>query len=263
MGGLSVRKEERRQEIINLLVADKTVDLDALADRFLVSKMTIHRDLDDLEREGVLRKVRGGATIDAGTQFESDFRFREHQESDAKALMARAAVDLVEPGMTVMVNDGSMAAVLGEMLIEKRPLTLITNNAAIMERMKGEGGISLIALGGTYSAKFNAYLGVLTEEALSRLRADIAFLSTPAVSGRKAYHMDDSVIRAKRMMIASAARTCLLVNHQRFGRMALHVMADLEDFDVVITDRTPEASVVEDFERAGIPLTIASDKDKT
>jgi DeoR/GlpR family transcriptional regulator of sugar metabolism len=258
-----MRKEERRQEIINLLVANKTVDLDALADRFLVSKMTIHRDLDDLERDGVLRKVRGGATIDAGTQFESDFRFREHQESDAKALMARAALELVEPGMTVMVNDGSMAAVLGEMLIEKRPLTLITNNAAIMERMKGESGISLIALGGTYSAKFNAYLGVLTEEALSRLRADIAFLSTPAVSGRKAFHMDDDVIRAKRAMMASATKTCLLVNHQRFGRVALHVMADLENFDVVITDRAPEAFVVEDFERAGIPLTIASDKDRT
>ncbi|MGO6906058.1 DeoR/GlpR family DNA-binding transcription regulator, partial [Rhizobium ruizarguesonis] len=124
-----MRREERQQLIVNLLVENKTVDLDDLADRFTVSKMTIHRDLDDLEQAGVLRKVRGGATIDAGTQFESYFRIRERQGSEAKLAMAETALELVEPGMTVMVNDGSMAAVLGEMLLQKRPLTLITNNA--------------------------------------------------------------------------------------------------------------------------------------
>ncbi|APO79394.1 DeoR family transcriptional regulator protein (plasmid) [Rhizobium etli 8C-3] len=256
-----MRREERQQLIVNLLVENKTVDLDELADRFAVSKMTIHRDLDDLEQAGVLRKVRGGATIDAGMQFESDFRIRARQGSKAKLAMARTALDLVEPGMTVMVNDGSMAAVLGEMLLQKRPLTLITNNAAIMERLKGESGITLIALGGSYSAKFNAYLGVVTEEALARLRADIAFISTPAVSGRLAYHMDDNVVRAKRAMIASSARACLLVNHQRIGHTALHVMADLTDFDAVITDIAPDAAFLEEFEQAGITLTIASTQD--
>jgi DeoR/GlpR family transcriptional regulator of sugar metabolism len=258
-----MKREERQQLIVNLLVENKIVELDDLADRFTVSKMTIHRDLDELEQAGVLRKVRGGATIDAGTQFESDFRIRERQDNGSKIDMAREALEFVEPGMTVMVNDGSMAAVLGEMLPQKQPLTVITNNAAIMERLKSEKGITLIAVGGIYSPKFNAYLGVVTEEALSRLRADVAFISTPAVSGRLAYHMDDNVVRAKRAMIASASRTVLLVNHQRIGHTALHVMADLADFDTVITDRAPEADVLETFDRAGIALTIASTRDLT
>lgn len=257
-----MKREERHQLIINLLVEDKTVDVDDLAERFSVSKMTIHRDLDELEQAGVLRKVRGGATIDAGTQFESDFRIRERQGGQAKIAMAQSALAMVEPGMTVMVNDGSMAAVLGEMLLQKRPLTVITNNAAIMERLKGEAGITLIALGGIYSAKFNAYLGVVTEEALSRLRADIAFISTPAVAGRLAYHMDDNVIRAKQAMIASSARCCLLVNHERIGHTALHVMADLADFDAVITDSAPEAVVIGEFEKVGIKLTIAPEQEE-
>lgn len=258
-----MKREERQQLIVNLLVENKTVDLDDLADRFTVSKMTVHRDLDDLEQAGVLRKVRGGATIDAGTQFESDFRIRERQGGEAKIAMAQKALELVEPGMTVMVNDGSMAAMLGEMLLQKRPLTVITNNAAIMERLKSENGITLIALGGIYSAKFNAYLGVVTEEALSKLRADIAFISTPAVSGRLAYHMDDNAVRAKRAMIASASRSCLLVNHERIGHTALHVMADLAGFDAVITDKAPEKAALDEFEQAGITLTIASEQDPT
>ncbi|HTO34123.1 MAG TPA: DeoR/GlpR family DNA-binding transcription regulator [Pararhizobium sp.] len=232
-----MKRDERRQGIINLLVESRAVDLDDLAARFAVSKMTIHRDLDDLEQAGVLRKVRGGATIDAGTQFESDFRFRELQEADVKRSIAEAAAELVEPGMTVMINDGSMAAVLGDVLARKKPITIITNNAAIMERNKGENGVTLIGLGGVYSSKFNAFIGIVTEEALSRLRADIAFVSTPAVSGRLAYHMDEAVVRTKRAMIASSRQSCLLINSRRFGHTALHVFADLGDFDTVISDK--------------------------
>jgi DeoR/GlpR family transcriptional regulator of sugar metabolism len=256
-----LKRDERRQQIVDMLVENKTVDLDNLASHFAVSKMTIHRDLDDLEQAGVLRKVRGGATIDAGTQFESDFRIRERQGGDAKLAMAHTALQLVEPGMTVMVNDGSMAAVLGEMLLEKRPLTVITNNAAVMERLKGESGITLIALGGTYSAKFNAYLGMVTEESLSRLTADIAFISTPAVSGTLAYHMDDSVVRAKRAMMSASVSKYLLVNHQRIGHRALHVLAGLAGFDAVITDSAPEADVVRELDQAGVKLTVASVQD--
>lgn len=252
-----MKREERRQAIMDLLVEDRAVDLDALADRFAVSKMTIHRDLDDLEQSGLLRKVRGGATIEAGTQFESDFRIREMQDGDAKSRMAHAALDLVEPGMTVMINDGSMAALLGEALETKRPITVITNNGAIIDRLKGLPGITLIALGGVFSPKFNGFFGVVTENALGRLRADIAFISAPAVSGLHAFHMDDTVVRAKRAMMAAASRCCLLVNHQRFGRSALHLLADLGDFDAIITDSAPAPESLGTLERAGIAITVA------
>jgi DeoR/GlpR family transcriptional regulator of sugar metabolism len=253
-----MKREERQQGIINLLVERRTVDLDDLADRFAVSKMTVHRDLDELEQAGVLRKVRGGATIDAGTQFESDFRIRERQDHGAKQVITQAAAELVEPGMTVMVNDGSMAAVLGEVLLGKRPLTVITNNAAVIERLKGESGITLIALGGVYSAKFNAFFGVVTEETLARLRADIAFISTPGVAAGQAYHMDDNVVRTKRAMMASSTRSCLLVNHERIGQTALHVLAGLNEFDVVITDHQPDQTALAEIEETGVTLTIAS-----
>jgi len=74
---------------MDLLVKARAADLDELAERFAVSRMTIHRDLDDLEQAGLLRKVRGGATIEAGIQFESDFRIRALQDAEAKAQMAR------------------------------------------------------------------------------------------------------------------------------------------------------------------------------
>jgi DeoR/GlpR family transcriptional regulator of sugar metabolism len=256
-----MKREERRQEIINLLVENRAVDLDDLVKRFAVSKMTIHRDLDDLEAAGVLRKIRGGATIDASTQFESDFRFRQMQDAEVKQAIGRAAIDLVEPGMTVIVNDGSMASVFGEMLLEKRPLTIVTNNAAIMEGIKGESGIRLIVLGGVYSSKFNAYLGIMTEEALSGLRADIAFVSAPAASGRYAYHMDEDVVRAKRAMMKSSRHACLLINSRRFGHTALHVLGELSEFSTIISDKPLPEDVLAELTQAGTTIKIASRKE--
>ncbi|MCJ7874150.1 DeoR/GlpR family DNA-binding transcription regulator [Marinovum sp. 2_MG-2023] len=252
-----MKRDDRQQAIMDLLVTRGEVDLDALSDHFQVSRMTIHRDLDDLETAGLLRKIRGGATIRSGTQFESDFRFRERQDRAAKTAMAEAAQHLVEPGMTVMINDGSMAAILGQLLVSKRPLTVISNNAAVIDTLRAEPGITLIALGGVYSAKFNAYLGKVTEDSLAGLRADICFISAPAVAGLEVFHMDDTVVRAKLAMMDQAAQRVLLVNHSRFDQVALHRLAGLSDFDHIITDTAPAPESRAALDRAGLTLTLA------
>lgn len=252
-----MKREDRKQAIMDLLVDVRAVSLDDLASRFDVSRMTVHRDLDDLAQAGLLRKVRGGATVEPGTQFESDFRIRAMQDAEAKARMARAAAALVEPGMTVMVNDGSMAAGLADALLDRGPLTVISNNAALIDRLRDEASVRLIALGGVYSAKYNGFFGVVTEAALSRLRADLAFVSTPAVNDLRAFHMDDEVVRAKRAMMDAADQRCLLINHKRFGHSALHALAGLAEFNHIITDESPPSDQLARLSAAGIVLTIA------
>jgi DeoR/GlpR family transcriptional regulator of sugar metabolism len=256
-----MKREDRRREIMNVLIENRVVGLDELAERFGVSKMTIHRDLDELEHEGVLRKVRGGATIDPGTQFESDFRIRATQEADVKMAIAREALALVEPGMTVMVNDGSMAFVFGEMLLEKRPLTVITNNAALIDRLKGESGMTLLALGGVYSDRFNAYFGLLTEAALAGLKADAAFVSAPAADDVAAYHMDEAAVRTKRAMLAATAHPCLLINSRRFGHTSLHRLADLTEFKTIVSDRPLPEETDRKLRKAGVTIKIAHKED--
>lgn len=258
-----MKRDERRQQIMDLLVEQGAVELDALAERFAVSKMTIHRDLDDLEAEGLLRKIRGGATIEAGTQFESDFRFRERQGPDVKARMAQTALEFIEPGMTIMLNDGSTAAFVGTLLRNKRPLTVITNNDAVIETLKSEPGITVISLGGRYSSKYNAWVGRVTEDALAHLRADLAIISTPAVSGTQTFHMDDDIVRVKRRMMDGAQRAILLINHTRFDRTALHLLADLSEFEAIITDNTPTDEARDALTRAGMQLTLAKEAHPT
>lgn len=253
-----MKRNDRHQQIIEQLMAAGTVALDDLARHFGVSKMTIHRDLDDLETAGMLRKVRGGASIETSLQFESDYRTRESRDVAEKRRIAGAAADLIEPGMTVLINDGTTAGLLALLLPARAPLTVITNNMAAIEGLAGKSGITLLALGGTYSRKFNGFFGLVTEEALLGLRADIAFVSTPAVQGTTCYHMDHEVTRSKRLMILCGARVFLLAGHRKFGRTALHRLAGLADFEAVITGAVLPHDQAAPLNAAGIRVITAT-----
>ncbi|MEZ5933064.1 MAG: DeoR/GlpR family DNA-binding transcription regulator [Alphaproteobacteria bacterium] len=254
-----MKPEDRRHEIVEMLVAEREATLDDLARRFAVSKMTIHRDLDELESDGLLRKIRGGATIESGGRFESDFRYRARMAAEEKRIIAARAAAFLEPGMSVMVDDGSTSQNLAPFLIERRPLTVITNNLALITDLAGAGGIDLIALGGAFSKKFNGFFGILTETALKGVRADVTLLSSSSIVGTKAYHQDQEVLEVKRTMIASAARRYLMVDHRKFGRTALHLLCGLDEFDGVITSRALPAETARALEQDGIGLHFAED----
>ena len=254
-----MKPEDRRDDIVEFLVELGSASVQDLSQRFGVSKMTIHRDLDELEREGLLRKVRGGATIEASGHFESDFRYGARMAAEEKRRVAERAAEFVEPGMSVMVDDGSTSQNVVGALIERRPLTVITNNLAVTEGLSGASGIELITLGGTYSRKFNGFFGVLTLSALATLRADLVLLSSSAIQGCTAFHQDQEVLEVKRRMIASSARRYLMVDHRKFGRTALHLMTDLEVFDGVVTTRALDAERAAALTDQGIKLHYAED----
>jgi DeoR/GlpR family transcriptional regulator of sugar metabolism len=256
-----MKSDGRRQGIMDFLLDAGTASVDDLASRFGVSKMTVHRDLDELEESGFLRKVRGGASIQPSGLFESDFRYRQKQAAEEKQRLAAAAVAMIEPGQTVIIDDGSTAGGIAGRLADLRPLTVISNNLAVIQELAGVGGITLIALGGQYSKKFHGFFGLLTEDMLKSLRADVAFLSSSAIHGASAFHQDQEVVQTKRTMMAVAARKYLLVDHGKFGRTALHFLTDLRAFDTVFTGRELEPQVREALDAAGVSMTVVGNKD--
>ncbi len=246
----------RRQGIMDTLLETGTATVDHLATRFGVSKMTIHRDLDELEAGGLLRRVRGGASIQSTAQFESDFRYRQTLAADEKDRIAAAAARLVEPGQTVMIDDGSTAGSVARHLTEHPPLTVISNNLTVINELAGASGVQLIAIGGQYSRKFNGFFGISCEEALRSVRADVAFLSSSAIHGVSAFHQDQEVVQSKRLMLAAADQRFLLVDHSKFGRPALHFVTELAAFDAVLTGAMPEAAHRAALEAEGVRLNI-------
>jgi DeoR/GlpR family transcriptional regulator of sugar metabolism len=234
--GSSLAPEQRQERIAELVLKQPFIAAKDLAERFDVSLMTIHRDLDELEAHGVLRKVRGGATPQASSLFESNVRYRLTVASEEKQALARAALLQIEPGQAVLIDESTTGLALARLLPARVPLTVITNSLSVMQELRSVRDIKLIVLGGDYWPRHEAFCGLACEAAVSALRADVLYMSSTAISGGVAYQPDQDMAIAKRAMIAAAGRRVLLVDHSKFGRVALHRLAPLTAFHLVMTD---------------------------
>jgi DeoR/GlpR family transcriptional regulator of sugar metabolism len=242
--GLShrLRQEQIRQRVI----AEGFVRVEQLAEEFSVSPMTIHRDLETLQRQGWLRKIRGGATAQPSVLFHGDIRYRMQVMREAKAELARTAIKLIERGQSVMIDESTTCLHLAQLLPARGPITLITPSLALIRALAGEPGIDLIALGGAYYPAYDAFLGLRTAESIHSLRADILFMSTTAITEGFCYHQSQETIMVKRALMEAAALRILLVDHTKFRQRGLFQLAPLTDFSLVIVDSgTSEQDVAE------------------
>jgi DeoR/GlpR family transcriptional regulator of sugar metabolism len=249
---------QRQDKIAELVLQQPFVAAKDLAEGFGVSLMTVHRDLDELEARGVLRKVRGGATPQPSSLFESNVRYRMSLASEEKQLLARAALPLIEAGQAVLIDESTTGLTLARLLPQVAPLTVITNSLSVMQELRSARDIKLIVLGGDYWPRHEAFCGLACEAAVSALRADVLFMSTTAISAGVAYQPDQDMAIAKRAMIAAAARRVLLVDHTKFGRVALHRLAPLADFDLVMTDAGIDDAGMRQLREAEVPFEVVA-----
>ncbi|MEU6593405.1 DeoR/GlpR family DNA-binding transcription regulator [Streptomyces sp. NPDC046881] len=235
----------RQAALAGLVLAEGSASAAELAERFGVSLMTIHRDLDELERQGIVRKFRGGVTAQPSGVFESNVQYRLKTMRPQKAALAERAMRQIEPGMAVLLDDSTSTLEIARRLRLGRvtPLTVVTNFLEAINLLADQRGIRLMALGGDYDPLHSSFLGVSCVEAVGRLRVDVGFVSTSGVHDGYAYHQEQHIVSVKRAMLDIAARNVLLADHTKLGRVALHRVAPLSRFDLLLVDdgAAPEA----------------------
>lgn len=260
---MTLSPSERRHEIVNLVMARKTVALDDLAEHLGVSRMTVHRDLDLLEERGLLRKERGGATAESSLLFESNFHYRMQNDLAEKRALARAARALVEPGSVIMIDDSTTTLLLAEELEAIEFVTVITNSLAVCEKLRAHPNVKLVLSGGSYNQNLQAFYGLICEQSIAKLRADWAFLSASSIIGLSLYHQDQEVVRMKRALMAAAERRALLVTHSKFHTRALNHFGELSEFDRIFIDDGLDADSAAKLRQAGIAFELVHGQNTT
>lgn len=250
-------RSRRLERIAEYLADHSSARVQDFAEMFGVSPMTVHRDLDELERQGILRKVRGGATAQPSNLFESDIRFRIRTAVSEKEAIARLAVEYIEPGQAVLIDDSTTALALAGRLSNVGPLTVITNSLPVIQQLSSVKGIRLITLGGEYNPRYAAFTGILCEQAINSLRANVLFMSTSAVSDCTAFHQEQDIVKVKRAMLTVATQKILLIDHRKLGKVALHRLASLEEFDMVIVDPGVEPASLRLLKEAKVKVEVA------
>lgn len=225
--------EQRRQDVLSYVIEHGEVRIDQLPEQFGVSLMTVHRDLDDLAERRLVRKLRGRVEAYPALTMETAKRFRETEHVDVKETLAAAAVREVTPGQTLFLDDSTTLFPLARKLIG--PQVVITNSLEVARILGDADGIEVRLLGGRYT-DFDSCVGPDTISALSRMRADVGFVSATAVACGRLYHPDREYAELKTTALTIADRNVLVVDHSKFGRTATYAYGDVSDYDLVITD---------------------------
>ncbi|MFI7704694.1 DeoR/GlpR family DNA-binding transcription regulator [Nonomuraea sp. NPDC049480] len=253
-----MRKNRARQsQIADLILGQGSMTAQELAEMFGVSVMTIHRDLDELERQGVLRKARGVATAQPSGVYEARVAFRHAAAVEQKRRIAQAALRRVEPGMSVLLDDSTTVLHMVPGLAEVAPLHVATNFLAAIKELATMPDVRVIGIGGDYDPLHDSFQGMHAIEIIQAIHADVLFMSTSAVAAGHAYHQEERIVAFKRAMIESASTRYLLVDSSKLDKTALHRLASLSVFDVMITDSDASPKALDALEAAGVTVEVA------
>lgn len=220
-----------------------------------MSLMTVHRDLDELASRGLVRKFHGGVSALPTSVFESSSDFRMHRQIEAKNALAHKAIEFIEPGMSVMLDDSTTVLALARLLPNFGPITVLTNYRQIMELLLDSPDVRLIAIGGAYSRTHDSYIGPPDQTGLDSYAVDVVFQSTSTMDDRSTYHQEQEVVMMKRVMLHAGTRRILIMDGSKVGQTSLHRFVPVSDFtDVILTDDVDPSMVAQISESARVHI---------
>jgi DeoR/GlpR family transcriptional regulator of sugar metabolism len=230
--------EARRRAIADVVRSAGSVTVTALEERFGVSPVTARRDLDELDRRGVLRRTHGGAVAPAPPGQEDSFALRLTTAAGAKRALADAAVALLAPRQTVFLDSSTTSYHVAERMLEAGTrATVLTNGLPVMELIAAHGGaeLELIAVGGSLRPLTRSFVGPFAVRTVQGHFADRMFFSVMGVT-REGTMTDADPLEAevKRAMLRQAAEAVLLVDRSKLAARGLAVVAAAAEASEVI-----------------------------
>ncbi len=224
-------KSERLNRILTLVAQRGFASLEDISREIAVSESTVRRDIVELDREGKLTRERGGASGLRTASFrmvDQKLIIREKIEGEAKTRIAKRALELLEPGMTVYIDAGSTTLTMAKLLPNGFPITVVTNSFSLAH-VVAERNISTYLIGGLFKLTTDATVGPIAEEFLGHFHFRYGFMGANAVDPGKGFMTPDvSEAAVKRQAIASSETPVFLVDRTKFDSQSVVAFAPLK-----------------------------------
>lgn len=253
---------QRRQKIREYLEDQGIAQSATLGELLGVSEATVRRDLEWLEREGVVERTHGGAMLSQRLPTEPAYARSALAHPEEKRRIGRAAAELVEPGDTIFLNSGTTTTQLVRALRERPALvglTVVTNNlsAALEAR---EGGWEAILVGGSFRPISNSMVGRFAVETLRHIYAAKAFLGVDGISlkfGCTTPISGEAEV-ARQMIEHTRGAVVIVADHSKWGVVSNFPVASLDEIDVLVTDGGLAPRGRRELEARRVSVRIAS-----
>lgn len=230
---------DRKEMILDYMRNNnRFVTVQQLCDNLFVSGATVRRDLSELESSRLIRRTRGGAVLIEGTNNEDPLDFRENQNVMQKQIIAGIACSHIKDGMTLFLDSSSTIYYLGRQLNQFNNLTVVTNGLKTALHLSDYKNINVSCTGGNLRENSKALVGHSTMEYISRLNADIAFMSCRGFTFENgASEANEDEFYIKRQFIANSKQSILLCDSSKMDLDFICRIAPLSRFSAIITER--------------------------
>ncbi len=246
---------QRWNDLRSLIRESGVVRIDDICRRLQVSPATVRRDLDQLERDGAIRRVHGGAVSVESRLDEPLFDDKTSLAAREKRRIAEAALAYVEPGDTLYLDGGSTVLELARLLRERSNLTVVTNSLRAAHELAGRGP-RLIVIGGELRRLSQTLVGPLTRLVLQELHLDKAFMGTIGFSLKEGLTTTDpSEAFTKGLVMGQARQVIVLADSSKAGKVSFANAGRWEDVHVLITDKSLDFA--KELARRGIKIVRA------
>lgn len=246
----------RQSEILTLLETEEAVSIADLAERFKVSDETVRRDVRQLEKLGYVQKVHGGVRLPENI-FETPYRQRQHEQSEAKQAIGRACAALIPDGARLTIESSTTAFWVARAMRSQRNLSVITNGVEVARELCGRNNNRIYLAGGEMSDVTLSTLGPVAIAYLKQFTPDLAIIGASGLdadTGLGDFRMQEAEIA--RAIHETAKRLIVIADASKFDRRALVHVCDLERIDVLITDQPPTGRLAEAL--AGVEVIVAN-----
>ena len=249
---------ERQGLLLHRARTDGRLDVSSMAAELAVTPETVRRDLVTLERQGLLRRVHGGAIPAERMDVEAEVSARHGLASAEKDVIAKAALDQVEGVDTLLLDGGTTTARFAQLLPADREITVVTNSLPIASVLSTRANTTVSMIGGRIRSRTLATVDAWALHALDGLTVDVAVVGANGFSAGRGFTTPDPAEAAvKQAMVHAARRTVVLADSTKHGADALVRFARTSDVDVLVTDSGLDQRHRRDVAAAGPEVVIA------
>lgn len=250
---------ERQEQIARMVEENGRARVTDLAGRFGVSAVTIRKDLLILASERRVVRTHGGAINARGTRPELAFHVRERLQREEKSRMGAAAAASVADGESIVLDPSTSALSIARHLKDRETwhgLTVVTNSIQIASELAGHPGITVLMLGGRVRWEALSVVGPLGDGVFRRVNVQKAFVGAAGftIEAGLSDVMEEEA-QIKRSMVAAAREVYAVVDHTKWGRVALATFCRTDRLTGVFTDGEAPATMVAALRDMGIQVT--------
>lgn len=254
-----VRPHERRERILDRILEQDAVSIKELASQFRLTEMSVRRDLNALAETGQIVRVRGGATRPRTATTSRRYLDGQQRNVQAKAHIARRAVQLLGDAETVFFYSGSTVARVAETLGEEQRdrLTVVTHSLPVINTVTTWKDPHLVAVGGLYLPAYMAFVGPQAVESLRSISADVAVVGCDGLSASEGLTTPHQLVaEVGTTLIERARRTVVVADSSKVGRRGFTPIAPASAVDCLITDEGADDEELSALRAAGVDVHI-------